>query len=78
MCKQCTSNLNSLLGKIKVEGGKEQDKRKFYTNLYRAYAGKQTWNDIDGKYRDACENIQQLKPGQAMYEEMPSGILIGT
>ena len=39
---------NSLLGKIKVEGGKEQDKRKFYTNLYRAYAGKQTWNDIDG------------------------------
>ena len=58
---------NSLLGKIKVEGGKEQDKRKFYTNLYRAYAGKQTWNDIDGKYRDACENIQQLKPGQAMY-----------
>lgn len=35
--------------------------------MYRAYAGKQTWNDIDGKYRDACENIQQLKPGQAMY-----------
>jgi len=58
---------NNLLGKIKIEGGSENDKRKFYTNLYRSYSGKQTWNDVDGKYRDACENIQQLKPGQSMY-----------
>ena len=58
---------NTLLGKIKIEGGTEKDKRKFYTNMYRSYAGKQTWNDVDGKYRDACENIQQLKPGQSMY-----------
>lgn len=58
---------NDLLGKIKVEGGTEQDKRKFYTNLYRAYAGKQTWNDVDGKYRDACENIRQLEKGQSVY-----------
>lgn len=58
---------NELLGKIKVEGGKEQDKRKFYTNLYRAYAGKQTWNDVDGKYRDACEQIQQLEIGKSVY-----------
>ncbi|MDP4237861.1 MAG: GH92 family glycosyl hydrolase [Bacteroidota bacterium] len=58
---------NDLLSKVKIEGGSEKDKRKFYTNMYRAYAGKQTWNDVDGKYRDACENIQQLKPGQSMY-----------
>ncbi len=58
---------NSLLSRIKVEGGTEKDRRKFYTNLYRAFAGKQTWNDCDGKYRDAAENIRQLKPGQAVY-----------
>lgn len=58
---------NTLLGKVKVEGGTETDRTKFYTNLYRAYAGKQTWNDVDGRYRDACENIQQLEPGQCMY-----------
>jgi len=58
---------NKLLGRIKIEGGTEKDKRKFYTNLYRSYSGKQTWNDVDGKYRDACEDIQQLKPGKSMY-----------
>lgn len=58
---------NNLLGRIRVEGGTEQDKRKFYTNLYRVYAGKQTWNDVDGKYRDACEQVQQLQVGQSVY-----------
>lgn len=58
---------NDLLGKVKVEGGTENNKTKFYTNLYRAFTGKQTWNDIDGKYRDACENVQQLAEGQAVY-----------
>ncbi|GHV09870.1 hypothetical protein FACS1894162_1540 [Bacteroidia bacterium] len=58
---------NTLLSKITVEGGSEKDRRKFYTNLYRSFAGKQTWNDCDGRYRDACENIQQLQAGQAIY-----------
>lgn len=54
---------NDLLGKIQVESENEQDKIKFYTNLYRSYAGKQTWNDVNGKYVDACENIRQLDKG---------------
>lgn len=58
---------NELLGKIKIEGGRETDKVKFYTNLYRSYAGKQTWNDVDGKYRDAAEIIRQLPTGASMY-----------
>lgn len=58
---------NNLLSKIQIEGGSETDRIKFYTNLYRAYTGKQTWNDADGKYRDACENVQQLQSGQKMY-----------
>ena len=58
---------NDWLGKIKVEGDSEKDKVKFYTNLYRAFAGKQTWNDVDGRYRDADENVRQLLPGQCVY-----------
>jgi predicted alpha-1,2-mannosidase len=56
---------NDLLSKIKVEG-KENDKKKFYTNLYRSFA-KQTWNDEDGRYCDPFENIQQLPKGQDIY-----------
>ena len=65
--KDARDEWNNLLSKIKVEGGTEQNRCKFYTNLYRSFAGKQTWNDCDGKYRDACEDIRQLKPGQNIY-----------
>lgn len=60
---QTRNKWNELLGKIEIEGQDEVDKTKFYTNLYRAYAGKQTWNDVNGQYRDACENVQQLEHG---------------
>lgn len=60
---QTREKWNDILSRIIVEGNNEQDKVKFYTNLYRAYAGKQTWNDVNGKYLDACENVQQLESG---------------
>lgn len=53
---------NELLGKIKVEGGSETDKLKFYTNLYRAYSSRSIFSDVNGKYVDMCENIQQVDP----------------
>lgn len=53
---------NNLLGKIKVEGGLEIDKVKFYTGLYRAYSSKTIFSDVNGKYIDACENEQQVNP----------------
>ncbi len=65
--KNARDTWNALLGKIKAEGGTETDKIKFYTNLYRAYAAKQTWNDVNGKYVDPCEHVQQLPKGASMY-----------
>jgi len=53
----------NLLGKIRVEGGTEENKTKFYTNLYRAYVGRTTWNDVNGKYMDMYEKVQQLPEG---------------
>lgn len=59
---------NNLLGKIEVEGGTETDKKKFYTNLYRSYVARAIWSDVNGKYRDPCENIRQLEnPESPMY-----------
>lgn len=53
----------ALLNNIQVEGGTEADKKKFYTNLYRAYVGRTTWNDVNGKYMDMYEEVQQLPEG---------------
>ena len=58
---------NDLLGKIEVETSNEIDKRKFYTNLYRCYAGRTILSDVNGKYVDMFEKEQQLKdPGSPM------------
>ncbi len=64
--KDARDEWNKLLSTIKVEGSSEKNRKKFYTNLYRTFF-KQTWNDVDGRYRDACENIQRLKSGQQIY-----------
>lgn len=52
---------NNLLGKIEVSGDDEIDKTKFYTNLYRSYVARAILSDVNGKYRDPCENVKQLK-----------------
>ncbi len=48
------------LSTITVNGGTETDKKKFYTNLYRCFTAKMIMSDANGKYMDACENVQQL------------------
>ena len=52
---------NDLLSKIEVKGGTETDKKKFYSNLYRSYVARAIWSDVNGQYRDPCENIRTLK-----------------
>ena len=52
---------NTLLSKIKIEGGSESDKKKFYSNLYRSYVARTIWSDANGKYRDPMEKVRTLK-----------------
>lgn len=52
---------NDLLSVIQIEGTDELDKKKFYTNMYRAYVGRTIWNDVDGKYVDMYEKVQKLE-----------------
>ncbi len=59
---------NDLLSTIEVEGGTEENKTKFYTNLYRSYVGRTIWSDVDGKYVDMCEETVQLEdPSSPVY-----------
>lgn len=51
---------NNLLSKIKVEDKNELNKKKFYTNLYRAFCARSILSDVNGKYVDVCENVRQL------------------
>ncbi len=50
---------NELLSRIEVEGGTRRDRIKFYSNLYRSYCGRTTWSDVNGKYVDMYEKVQQ-------------------
>ena len=51
---------SKILSTIDVDGGSEADKTKFYTNFYRTYAGRTTWSDVNGKYIDMYEKVQQM------------------
>ncbi|WP_156307407.1 GH92 family glycosyl hydrolase [Sphingobacterium endophyticum] len=51
---------NEYLGRIEIETSDYLQKKKFYTNFYRAIAAKAIWSDYDGRYRDENEHIQQL------------------
>lgn len=59
---------NKLLGSIEVESGSETDIKKFYTNMYRVYASRTIWSDVNGKYVDMHEKVQQLEnPDSPVY-----------
>ncbi len=53
---------NNLLSKIKVEGSTEENKKKFYSNLYRSYVARTTWSDVNGKWIDPNEKERQSDP----------------
>lgn len=55
------------LGRIEIETDDYLQKKKFYSNLYRALASKATWSDADGRFVDEDERIRQLeKPGDCI------------
>jgi predicted alpha-1,2-mannosidase len=59
---------NDLLSVIDIDDSREELKTKFYTNLYRSYAGRTTWSDVNGKYVDMYEKVQQLEdPSMPLY-----------
>ena len=59
---------NKILSTLEVESKDEVLKTKFYTNMYRAYAGRTIWSDVNGKYMDMYEKPQAMaNPNQPVY-----------
>lgn len=52
---------NRELGKISVEGGTEQEKIKFYTDLWHTLLGRHTFSDVNGKYIDNTGDSPQIR-----------------
>lgn len=50
--KESYAEWNQELGKIKVEGGSQEEKIKFYTDLWHSLLGRHTFSDFNGKYID--------------------------
>ena len=50
--KDAFAEWNLELGKIRVEGGSEEEKIKFYTDLWHSLLGRHTFSDSNGKYID--------------------------
>lgn len=51
---------NNLLGRLEIVTNDRREKVRFYSNMFRALASRNTWSDIDGHWIDASKNIQQL------------------
>ncbi len=51
---------NTWLEKIKVEGGTQEDKIKFYTDLWHVLLGRHRINDINGDYPDRTVGRQKI------------------
>ncbi len=43
---------NDYLSRIKIKGGSEKQKTKFYTDLWHSLLGRKIMSDVDGKYAD--------------------------
>ncbi|MFC2116469.1 GH92 family glycosyl hydrolase [Bacteroidota bacterium] len=58
---------NSYLGRIKIKGGTEKQKVKFYTDLWHSLLGRKIVSDVDGKYCDMTGDsmiIRQIELGK--------------
>jgi len=59
--EQAIAKWNDYLGRIRVEGGTDEDKIKFYTGLYHALLGRGLANDINGAYPRNDGSVGQIE-----------------
>lgn len=48
---------NDLLGRVSIKTDNQLEYKRFYTNMYRALASRNTFSDVDGRWRNADEKI---------------------
>ena len=77
--KRATSIWNEYLGRIKVEGGTDEDKTKFYTGLYHALLGRGLASDVNGAYPKNDGGVGQipLKNGKPAFNHYNTDAIWG-
>ncbi|MGS2762853.1 GH92 family glycosyl hydrolase [Sinomicrobium sp. M5D2P9] len=48
---------NELLSRIQIQSDDKREYERFYTNMYRSLAGRNIYSDVDGRWRNADEEI---------------------
>jgi predicted alpha-1,2-mannosidase len=51
---------DGLLSRVRVISNDQREKERFYTNMYRSLASRNTFSDVDGSWRDADEVIRKF------------------
>ncbi|HYG24230.1 MAG TPA: GH92 family glycosyl hydrolase [Verrucomicrobiae bacterium] len=77
---QAQSKWSEMLGRIRVSGGREVDRVKFYTGLYHALLGRGLASDVNGTYRrndDAIGQIPLDESGVPQYHHYNSDAVWG-
>lgn len=57
---------NNLLSRVKITTSDRREKKRFYTNMYRALCSRNIFSDVDGKWVDATEQVRRLKDPDAV------------
>jgi putative alpha-1,2-mannosidase len=52
---------NDLLGRVAISSNDKREKERFYTNMYRSLASRNTFSDVDGSWRDADEVVNKFQ-----------------
>lgn len=65
--KGADSTWEAALGKLKVEGGTDEQKTCFYTALYHCMTSPYLWSDVDGRYRGTDNQIHTVDSGREIY-----------
>jgi predicted alpha-1,2-mannosidase len=59
----------SLLGQVRVQGGRAGQRRLLYTALYRVFLQPGLGSDADGRYLGLDQRVHRLARGQAQYQD---------
>lgn len=57
---------NQILDRVEIQTPDAREKSRFYSNLYRSLAGRNTWNDVNGEWTDPDERRQKLTDPDAV------------
>jgi len=57
---------NDLFSRIRIFTSDRREKKRFYTNMYRALCSRNTFSDVNGQWVDADEIVRQLEDPDAL------------